>query len=576
MSSLPLGQKHFRPFLYYVLLLVLNLALYWTVLGGWWTIDDPALLRALIEHGVWRQFYDPAVWRAHYPVPAPGVLTPWVYLSLGLDYRLFGLHPMGFYAHHLLAHLLLIIVLYKALEAYLKPNGAFWAAVVFSCSIPAASTVSLLQMRHYLEGMILALLSLLCFRKAIQRRALPYAILGACCYAASTTAKESYVLLPAVLLLLPGVHPWRERRYIYPFACIGLVYMAWRAYMLGFHGMFDAYDDLLWFEWKLVGKALNAIPFHFGLDGSWQLILGLISLSPFLIYMYEKGGFWVLLRIFGWMGIIFLPLMQVLDFTAPWYFNILCILLSTAAVFGIREVYFLGFKGRLIAVVACLSLSVAALYAFSNWKIMYDRYLNIRYRIEGQFVLENGGQQDMLVMPMERWWHYYESLSWLRQNVLHLGPGPQVCSQMIACRETLSPLASYFYDGRRLVGGDWPTLGEYMECELRTSEQGAPPHLRIEIGYSVDQLGIGRLYWIFEPKRSRRYQVFISNPTHGVIGFRIPFPAHGQFAYNVRQPVNLMVHYDDGGRCWTSPAIEINPQSVSSGQVLWMGWPPHP
>ena len=77
MSSLPLGQKHFRPFLYYVLLLVLNLALYWTVLGGWWTIDDPALLRALIEHGVWRQFYDPAVWRAHYPVPAPGVLTPW-------------------------------------------------------------------------------------------------------------------------------------------------------------------------------------------------------------------------------------------------------------------------------------------------------------------------------------------------------------------------------------------------------------------------------------------------------------------------------------------------------------------
>jgi hypothetical protein len=562
MSSLPLGQKHFRPFLYYVLLLVLNLALYWTVLGGWWTIDDPALLRALIEHGVWRQFYDPAVWRAHYPVPAPGVLTPWVYLSLGLDYRLFGLHPMGFYAHHLLAHLLLIIVLYKALEAYLKPNGAFWAAVVFSCSIPAASTVSLLQMRHYLEGMILALLSLLCFRKAIQRRALPYAILGACCYAASTTAKESYVLLPAVLLLLPGVHPWRERRYIYPFACIGLVYMAWRAYMLGFHGMFDAYDDLLWFEWKLVGKALNAIPFHFGLDGSWQLILGLISLSPFLIYMYEKGGFWVLLRIFGWMGIIFLPLMQVLDFTAPWYFNILCILLSTAAVFGIREVYFLGFKGRLIAVVACLSLSVAALYAFSNWKIMYDRYLNIRYRIEGQFVLENGGQQDMLVMPMERWWHYYESLAWLRSHVLNKGPGPIVCWNPSYCRSELQTYRSLMYSVKKKKLVSWSDPNKKPPLE----------RLDITVNYRLGPYGEGILSWRFGPYSKGRYLMILGAMQSRVIAFGLPMPPEGRFHFNLQEPLHFVVRYEKDGRSIASPSLSIDPSRVKDEKGMTVIW----
>ena len=562
MSSLPLGQKHFRPFLYYVLLLVLNLALYWTVLGGWWTIDDPALLRALIEHGVWRQFYDPAVWRAHYPVPAPGVLTPWVYLSLGLDYRLFGLHPMGFYAHHLLAHLLLIIVLYKALEAYLKPNGAFWAAVVFSCSIPAASTVSLLQMRHYLEGMILALLSLLCFRKAIQRRALPYAILGACCYAASTTAKESYVLLPAVLLLLPGVHPWRERRYIYPFACIGLVYMAWRAYMLGFHGMFDAYDDLLWFEWKLVGKALNAIPFHFGLDGSWQLILGLISLSPFLIYMYEKGGFWVLLRIFGWMGIIFLPLMQVLDFTAPWYFNILCILLSTAAVFGIREVYFLGFKGRLIAVVACLSLSVAALYAFSNWKIMYDRYLNIRYRIEGQFVLENGGQQDMLVMPMERWWHYYESLAWLRSHVLNKGPGPIVCWNPSYCRSELQTYRSLMYSVKKKKLVSWSDPNKKPPLE----------RLDITVNYRLGPYGEGILSWRFGPYSKGRYLMILGAMQSRVIAFGLPMPPEGRLHFNLQEPLHFVVRYEKDGRSIASPSLSIDPSRVKDEKGMTVIW----
>ena len=562
MSSLPLGQKHFRPFLYYVLLLVLNLALYWTVLGGWWTIDDPALLRALIEHGVWRQFYDPAVWRAHYPVPAPGVLTPWVYLSLGLDYRLFGLHPMGFYAHHLLAHLLLIIVLYKVLEAYLKPNGAFWCSVLFSCSIPAASTVSLLQMRHYLEGMILALLSLLCFRKAIQRRALPYAILGACCYAASTTAKESYVLLPAVLLLLPGVHPWRERRYIYPFACIGLVYMAWRAYMLGFHGMFDAYDDLLWFEWKLVGKALNAIPFHFGLDGSWQLILGLISLSPFLIYMYEKGGFWVLLRIFGWMGIIFLPLMQVLDFTAPWYFNILCILLSTAAVFGIREVYFLGFKGRLIAVVACLSLSVAALYAFSNWKIMYDRYLNIRYRIEGQFVLENGGQQDMLVMPMERWWHYYESLAWLRSHVLNKGPGPIVCWNPSYCRSELQTYRSLMYSVKKKKLVSWSDPNKKPPLE----------RLDITVNYRLGPYGEGILSWRFGPYSKGRYLMILGAMQSRVIAFGLPMPPEGRFHFNLQEPLHFVVRYEKDGRSIASPSLSIDPSRVKDEKGMTVIW----
>ena len=136
-------------------------------------------------------------------------------------------------------------------------------------------------------------------------------------------------------------------------------------------------------------------------------------------------------------------------------------------------------------------------------------------------------------------------------------------------------MASFAYNGSRLVSAAWPVLGDRYECESRALEQGALP-MRVEIGYNVDSMGIGRLQWFFEPKRSRRYQVFITNPSLGVIGFRVLFPAHGTFAFNVHQPISVMVHYDDGERCWTSPALNIDPLRVARGHTLWVGWPPHP
>ena len=562
MSSFPLGQKHFHSFLYCALLVVLNLALYWTVLGGWWTIDDPALLRALIEHGVWRQFYDPAVWRAHYPVPAPGVLTPWVYLSLGLDYRLFGLHPMGFYAHHLLAHLLLIVVLYRVLEDYLKPNGAFWAAVVFSCSIPAASTVSLLQMRHYLEGMILALLGLLCFRRAIQQRAMLYAMLGAFCYALATTAKESYVLLPAALLLLPGVQPWLVHRFLYPFFLVGVVYLPWRAYMLGIGSMFKPYDDLLWFEWGYIGKALNAMPGHFGLDGSWQLFLGLFTLAPFLVYLVDRGHGLLMLRMMAWAVLIFFPLLQVLDFTAPWYYYTFAVIISICICNGIVHVLKRGGNGKVLAVTASMSLSIALFYSYGYWRMNYDRDFKTRYQVEGQFILANGSQDEMLVMPMERWWHYYESLAWLRSHVLNKEPGPIVCRNPSYCSKELQTHRGFMYSIKKKQLIKW------------SDPNKKPPlqKLDVMVNYRLGPYGEGILNWKFGPYTKGRYLMILGAAQSRVIGFSLPMPPAGRFRFNLDHPLRFVVRYEKDGRSIESPPLTIDPKLINASHGTGVAW----
>jgi hypothetical protein len=562
MSSFPLGQKHFHSFLYCALLIALNLALYWTVLGGWWTIDDPALLRALIEHGIWRQFYDPAVWRAHYPVPAPGVLTPWVYLSLGLDYRLFGLHPMGFYAHHLVAQLVLVVVLCKVLEAYLKPRGAFWATVVFSCSIPAASTVSLLQMRHYLEGMILALLSLLCFRRAIQQGAMLYAMLGAFCYALATTAKESYVLLPAALLLLPGVHPWRVHRFLYPFFLVGVVYLPWRAYMLGIGSMFKPYDDLLWFEWGYIGKALNAMPGHFGLDGSWQLFLGLFTLAPFLVFLVDKGHWLLTLRMMAWAVLIFFPLLQILDFTAPWYYYSFTILISICIIHGIAYGFKQDGNGHTLAVLACVCLFIAVTYSYTKWRMNYDRDFKTRYQVEGQFILANGSQDEMLVMPMERWWHYYESLAWLRSHVLNKEPGPIVCWNPSYCSKELQTHRAFMYSIKK------KQLIKWSDPNKKPSLQ----KLDVMVNYQLGPYGEGILKWKFGPYTKGRYLMILGDAQSRVIGFGLPMPPAGHFHINLHEPLHFVIHYETDEKRITSEPLIIDPDQARDPQGITIGW----
>lgn len=215
--------------------------------AGFWRHDDPYLLLHALKSPGMSAFFDPEDWQRLSPVH----LTPWATFSYKLDLWLFGLSPAFFYVHQLLSLALTALALYALARHALPWLGALAVGVLFLLGAPTASVAEQLMTRHYVEGMVFALFAVIAFLKAERERRLIWAMVGAALYALATTAKETYVPLPLVLLCLPfarqeagaGVEPvhslfsfnWRMRmRMLIPYALTALLYVFWRYYMLGY------------------------------------------------------------------------------------------------------------------------------------------------------------------------------------------------------------------------------------------------------------------------------------------------------------------------------------------------------
>lgn len=215
--------------------------LFHKVPGGFWRHDDPDILLHAMQSPGLRAFFDPDDWQrlsaAH--------LTPWVTFSYKLDLWLFGLSPRFFYVHQLLSLAVTALALYALARHALSWPWALAVGLLFLLGAPVAHVAEVLMTRHYVEGFAFALLATMAFLAAERERRLGWAIVGAVLYALATTAKETYVPLPLVLLCLPvnactevgaslASVDWRARlRCLAPYMLVALLYMAWRYYMLG-------------------------------------------------------------------------------------------------------------------------------------------------------------------------------------------------------------------------------------------------------------------------------------------------------------------------------------------------------
>ena len=247
--------------------LVLLVVLRWHGLPGvYWRADDPALLLHALQSPGLAAFVDPADWRRL----SPSNLTPWITLSFKLDLALAGLRPAAFYLHQLVSAALLGLAAYALARRALPPAWALVLALLGLAGAPSAAVIELLMTRHYLEGLLFALLSLLAFVHARQAGRLGWAWAGAALYALACTAKELYVPLVLVLAALPaardpaapGPQPgqlaaWRPKpgdpaaprpnpgeaaaprrgparaALLLPYLLVALAYVAWRRVMLG-------------------------------------------------------------------------------------------------------------------------------------------------------------------------------------------------------------------------------------------------------------------------------------------------------------------------------------------------------
>ena len=139
---------------------------------------------------------------------------PITWLTLGFDYVVWGMNPLGYHLTSLLIHALNAVLLYHVLRLLLRlagaeptPLAAALGALAYAVHpLRVESVVWITERRDVMCGFFV-LLSLLAYLKRVdeERRGLPgtrWLILSVAAFGASLLSKALGILLPAVLLLL--------------------------------------------------------------------------------------------------------------------------------------------------------------------------------------------------------------------------------------------------------------------------------------------------------------------------------------------------------------------------------------
>lgn len=210
-------------------LAALTIAIHGSAVHGWWRWDDTVILKNAIEYRPWQYFFVPAAWQDLNTY----FFTPWLNLTYAMDFALFGARPSAFYAHLLVSIWLSAVALYMLLRLWLSRFWSAACAVLFVVGAPAAVISEQLMSRHYADGMVFALLALYLYVRSLRedRRLKPW--VAGLLYLLAVSAKEIYVPLVGLLLFLPETTLSRRLRKAVPFFLVAILYVPWRAHMLG-------------------------------------------------------------------------------------------------------------------------------------------------------------------------------------------------------------------------------------------------------------------------------------------------------------------------------------------------------
>ena len=227
--TLPLPQWGASALLPLAVALALTWGLYGASLQGWWCCDDPAILLHARRYGFWQLMLDPQAYRALIPYS----LQPLLSVSFGLDLAWFGLEPGGFYLHQLLV-IALCGWLVQRLAALWVPLPLAWAAMVlFLVGGPVAFASQYLMVRHYVDGLLLFGLALWWLLLHLRGGAPWLRWLSVLAFALAVSAKEVFVPLGLLPLLLPVASPQARWRAAWPWLAVLVLYVGWRRFMLG-------------------------------------------------------------------------------------------------------------------------------------------------------------------------------------------------------------------------------------------------------------------------------------------------------------------------------------------------------
>ncbi|MEJ2684285.1 MAG: hypothetical protein P8Z71_07815 [Candidatus Sulfobium sp.] len=563
-----MSGKRWSPETFYPLFLMVSVAvLYNSILGAFWLGDDPLILKHAILYHPWEYFFVPAVWQKG----TVSNFTPWLVFSFDLDHKLFGINPFGFYLHQLASLCLLAGIAYFVLRLWFPSVLSFWGVLLFIVSPPFARLSQMLMVRHYLEGFIFAALSVYCFTKDMRESPGWLSVVGTFFYLLAVSAKEVYVPLPFLLLLLREGSPLKRLKRVVPWLIVLAVYVFWRWYMLG--RLVGGYSEIsAWFK-NVMLFPLRVVDAMRGVQGPpvhwWRWFIGsssVLSVAAVIVLSDRKS----LLNELAVSALLLLPIFPVSSIMSPRYvwlpffFWIVVHLISwnrlnnrmnkmpariVISLWGIT----------LLACFSCVSLSNASLTR-GNIK---------RQGEEGKFVFEHGSATDLLVNPSSSGW-YYSGLSWLRKDVLRLGQGPSAISDSrIICLDRL----------RGDKGGDvvnsfrhiWhfdPRLGVLVSGDVRDfcgrwSHQGIRMDKSLSMNVNYNRAVFA---WTFGPYQKGDYTLFVGRTSES----KFPLPKNGKAFISFRgETVYLRLRYvsPDGWLSY-SPLLELAVKN-DKGSVQW-------
>ncbi len=498
-------------------------------LNAWWLADDPSLLQAVVENGIFPHFYASEVWRQ----VSPANLTPWLIASLGIDWHFFQLDPFGYYLHHFLSFFLVLSVSYIFLHHYFSPVVTSFVLSLFVLSTPIAHLLQFLMVRHYLEGLGLAVAALLFYLKALRTQHSRWLWLSSGCYLLAITAKEIYVPLVVLLPFFPE-STWQKRiKYLIPFIIIAAMYVLWRAEMLQWHRLISGYDSSL--VPKLTMGYLYGLPHRFlhslGWLTTWQITIFSTVFVLFWMILFKQARSAQMIFILVLIVLVAVPLIPVLTILDTRYLVLPYFLLCIG--FGSSLQYLRMHTSLIISISFGLILIAASVQTITSLSF---KEMQQRYRAEGEFILR--GDAGTLVQPIGMYW-YYQGLQQLRTKVLHLPDSTNVCYDSCVCA---SDEPMYHYQAIQLK------IDNFSENQARCAvkNQTLPTVTRLENDI---------LFWQLEPRHTGQYFASLSKnkKLHGQF---FPIPATGQFAIVAEKVFVVFKYVSATGETSYSPTIE--------------------
>ncbi len=516
---------------------VLIALLYGNMLTAWWGWDDPSFLRLAYEYEPWEYFFIPDVWSKCQPAN----LNPWNILSFDLDVTLFGLNQRAFYAHHLFSLWLVAMGTYLFLRLWLNQLWSAMGAVLFICSAPVATVAHQLMNRHYLEGLLFSMVVLYLYISAVRYERPLLAWVGALLYFFAVSAKEVFVPLPLVLLLIPERGLRRRLISALPFLLVLGCYALWRRYMLG--RWVGGYSPSI--DWTTVYHMILKIPsFIFG-DGAFAVVILLMV----ILLIFYAGWRNPSVRILIIVAVLLLlgPILPVIHISDPqrllflfvWALSIAVVLtLGTIARSGIHRVV------TALVIVVVIGFGMVG----QGWKIRPGLEAAADgFAAHGRFIME--ADEDQALLPSIRFGNWFATgLLWLRKNVLDEQPPRVVFDEIDLTEEDSNSLRFFRYDVTRRSVEDVTALFPHIHEKWKGKLRDRP--LSVTINYTG-----GILSWKFGPYKGGEYSIIIS----GESGYKLRLPSSGMWRFEMAEPILFRVRYDSPeGWITYSPLLQFD------------------